>query len=114
MHPTIYTRLAISSLFLACLPAAAWTPATQVTIAREAARLSPPDLYRQIDKHRLAYEAGVNAPFTDTDSSRHAKKPDGSGRLDRAALDAMDAAVQAIRGHQPFEEIVRRMGVVSH
>jgi hypothetical protein len=109
----LYTRLAISLIFLAG-PARAWTPATQVTIAREAARLSPPDLYRQIDKHRLAYEAGVNAPFADTDSSRHAKNPDGSGRLDRAALDAVDAAVQAIRGHQPFEEIVRRMGVVSH
>lgn len=113
MHPRLYTRLAISLIFLAA-PAGAWTPATQVTIAREAARLSPPDLYRQIDKHRRAYEAGVNSPFADTDSSRHAKNPDGSGRLDRAALDAVDAAVQAIRGHQPFEEIVRRMGVVSH
>jgi hypothetical protein len=109
----LYTQLAISLIFLAG-PARGWTPATQVTIAREAARLSPPDLYRQIDKHRLAYEAGVNAPFADTDGSRHAKNPDGSGRLDRVALDAVEAAVQAIRGHQPFEEIVRRMGVVSH
>jgi hypothetical protein len=117
MHPTIYIRLTISSLFLACLPAmpaAAWTPATQVTIAREAARLSPPDLYRQIDKHRRAYAEGVNAPFADTDASRHAQNPDGSGGLNRAALDAADAAILAIRGHQPFEEVVRRLGVVSH
>jgi hypothetical protein len=117
MHPTIYIRLAISSLFLAVvspLPAAAWTPATQVTIAREAAHLSPPDLYRQIDKHRRAYDEGVNAPFADTDASRHAQNPDGSGHLYRAALDAADAAILAIRGHQPFEDIVRRLGVVSH
>ena len=113
MRFNLYIRLA-TALFLLAGPARGWTPATQVTIAREAARLSPPDLYRQIDKHRRAYEAGVNSPFADTDSSRHAKNPDGSGRLDRAALDAVDAAVQAIRGHQPFEEIVRRMGVVSH
>jgi hypothetical protein len=33
-------------------PATAWTPATQSVIAREAARLSPPDLSRQIEKHR--------------------------------------------------------------
>src|SRR6202163_4229427 len=117
MHLRIYTRLAISSIFLAvvsALPADAWTPATQVTIAREAAHLSPPDLYRQIDRHRRAYDEGVNAPFADADASRHAQNPDGSGHLTRAALDASDAAILAIRGHQPFEDIVRRLGVVSH
>jgi len=117
MHLRIYTRLAISSIFLAvvsALPADAWTPATQVTIAREAAHLSPPDLYRQIDRHRRAYVLGVNAPFADADASRHAQNPDGSGHLTRAALDASDAAILAIRGHQPFEDIVRRLGVVSH
>src|SRR6185295_10503505 len=96
------------------LPAAAWTPVTQVTIAREAARLSPPDLARQIEKHRRAYEEGVKAPFADADPGRHMKNPDGSGQLDRAAMEAVEAAIAAIRGHQPFEEIVRRLGVVSH
>jgi hypothetical protein len=95
-------------------PAAAWTPATQIVIAREAARLSPPDLARQIEKHKRAFEEGVNAPFSDTDAGRHMKNPDGSGQLDRAAEAAMSAAVEAIRGHKPFEEIVRRLGVVSH
>jgi hypothetical protein len=117
MHLRIYTRLAISSIFLtgvAAMPAAAWTPATQVTIAREAAHLSPPDLYRQIDKHRRAYDEGVNAPFAETDASRHAQNPDGSGHLTRATLDAADAAILAIRRHQPFEDVVRQLGVVSH
>ena len=114
MQPRSYTRLAISLIFLGGVPAFAWTPATQVTIAREAARLSPPDLSRQIEKHHRAYEEGVKAPFADTDASRHAKNPDGSGRLDRATFDAVDAAILAIRGHQPFDEIVRRLGVVSH
>lgn len=94
--------------------ATAWTPVTQATIAREAARLSPPDLARQIDKHRRAFEEGVNAPFAETDPGRHMKNPDGSGTLDRAAVDAVAAAVAAIRGHQPFEEVVRRLGVVSY
>src|SRR5215203_748823 len=97
------------------VPAAlAWTPTTQVTIAREAARLSPPDLARQIDKHRRAFEEGVKSPFSDTDAGRHMKNPDGAGELDKVAQSAVDSAVQAIRGHQPFEEIVRRLGVVSH
>src|SRR3954451_23197805 len=95
-------------------PAAAWTPATQVVIAREAARLSPPDLARQIAKHQRAFEEGAVAPFSETDSSRHMKNPDGSGQLDRAAEEAMRAAMEAISDHKPFEEIVRRLGVVAH
>ena len=42
------------------------------------------------------------------------KNPDGSGQLDRVIADEVAAAVAAIRGHKPFEEIVRRLGVVSH
>src|SRR5262245_29524689 len=116
MPQRLYLRLisGLVCLLVAAAPAAAWTPVTQVTIAREAARLSPPDLARQIEKHRRAFEAGVNAPFADADAGRHMKNPDGSGQLDRAALDAVSAATTAIRDHQPFEEIVRRLGVVSH
>src|SRR6185295_5760792 len=116
MLQRLYIRLALGLVCLAgaALPAAAWTPVTQVTIAREAARLSPPDLARQIEKHRRAYEEGVKAPFADADAGRHMKNPDGSGQLDRAALEAVGAAIAAIRGHQTFEEIVRRLGVASH
>jgi hypothetical protein len=115
----VYTRLAggvaaILAGVCAASPATAWTPTTQAVIAREAARLSPPDLARQIEKHQRAFEEGVAAPFGDTDSARHMKNPDGSGQLDRAAEEAMRAAVEAIRAHKPFEEIVRRLGVVSH
>ena len=116
MRQGLYLRLALGLVFVfGPVPAAlAWTPTTQVTIAREAARLSPPDLARQIDKHRRAFEEGVKSPFSDTDAGRHMKNPDGAGELDKVAQSAVDSAVQAIRGHQPFEEIVRRLGVVSH
>lgn len=116
MRLRAYTRLAggLVALLGVASPAAAWTPTTQIVIAREAARLSPPDLARQIEKHKAAFEEGVNAPFSDTDPGRHRKHPDGSGQLDKAAEDAVRAAVEAIRGHKPFEEIVRRLGVVSH
>jgi hypothetical protein len=95
-------------------PARAWTPATQVKIAREAARLSPPDLWRQIEKHRRAFEEGAVAPFDDGDPARHMKNPDGSGQLDRVILAEVAGAVEAIRAHKPFEEVVRRLGVVAH
>ncbi len=116
MHTRLYIRWAggLAALLGVALPAFAWTPPTQTVIAREAARLAPPDLARQIEKHRRAFEEGVNAPFTDTDSSRHMKNADGSGQLDKVVAAEVAAVIAAIRGHKPFEEIVRRLGVVSH
>src|SRR5260221_3138629 len=95
-------------------PAPPWPAPPEVTPPGGPPRLSPPDLYRQIDKHRRAYAEGVNAPFADSDANRHAQNPDGSGYLTRAALNAVDSAILAIRGHQPFDEIDRQLGVVSH
>jgi hypothetical protein len=95
-------------------PAAAWTPATQVAIAQEAARLAPPDLARQIARRERAYEAGVQEPFAESDPLRHMKNEDGSGSLDRALYAEVDGAIRAIREHRPFDEVVRRLGAVSH
>ncbi len=105
---------ALAALWGNASPAAAWTPSTQTTIAREAAKLAPPDLARQIQKHRKVFEAGAVAPFQDSDPARHAKNADGSGELDKVILAEVQGAVDAIRQHRPFEEIVRRLGVVSH
>lgn len=105
---------ALAALLGNASPAAAWTPSTQTTIAREAAKLAPPDLARQIQKHRKVFEAGAVAPFQDSDPARHAKNADGSGELDKVILAEVQGAVDAIRQHRPFEEIVRRLGVVSH
>lgn len=101
-------------LLLTSSAAFGWTPRTQSAIAREAARLAPPDLARQIEKHQRAFEAGVQAPFQDADPDRHRKDPDGSGNLDKALLAEVEGAIAAIREHRPFEEIVRRLGTVSH
>jgi hypothetical protein len=98
----------------AASPAVAWTPATQIVIGREAAALAPPDLARQIHKHRKAFEEGLLAPFQDSDPGRHSKNPDGTGSLDRVLLAEVKAVIEAIREHRPFEEVVRRLGVVSH
>ncbi len=94
--------------------ASAWTPATQLVIGREAAALAPPDLARLIHKHKKAFEEGVLAPFQDTDPGRHMKNPDGSGSLDRVLLAEVQGAIEDIRKHLPFEQVVRRLGVISH
>ena len=98
----------------AARPVLGWTPEMQRRIATEAARLSPRDLYRQIDKHRPEFERGVQAPFSDRDPGRHSRNPDGSGTLDTSIAEESAAAIAAIRGHRPFSEIVMRLGRVSH
>ena len=42
------------------------------------------------------------------------KNPDGSGELDRAVVAEMNAAIDLIRRHRPFAEVVERLGRVSH
>jgi hypothetical protein len=118
MAKQLYGR-ALAAGLLVCVcaagwPAEAWTPKSQVTIGREAARLAPADLRRQLAKHKKAFEEGINSPFRETDPSRHAKNADGSGQLDRVIQAEVSKAIAAIRGHQPFPEVVRQLGVVSH
>lgn len=111
-------KLVIPLVAVAMLPAgqlaAAWTPQTQIVIAEEAARLAPPDLFRQIDRHRPAFRKGVLAPFEEPDPLRHVKNPDGSGSLDAAIVQAVEGAIAAIQNHRPFAEVVFRLGAVSH
>jgi hypothetical protein len=95
-------------------PAGGWTAKTQQVIAEEAARLAPPDLWRQLDRHRRALREGAVEPFGDRDPARHVANPDGSGRLERVIAEEVARAVRAIEDHRPFEEVVRQLGVVSH
>lgn len=106
MRPRLYpARLLPAALgLLLAAPAFGWTPQTQTAIAREAARLAPPDLARQIEKHQRSFEAGVLAPFEQS----------SEGSLDKAAAAAVEDAIAAIRAHHPFEEIVQRLGTVAH
>jgi hypothetical protein len=79
-----------------------------------AARLAPPDLARQIDRRRGALRAGVLEPFRDSERARHEKNADGSGMLDRVIAAEAARAVAYIRGHRPFDDIVRQLGVLLH
>jgi hypothetical protein len=115
--PSRFGLLSGLALLLGLLPtssALAWTPSTQLAIAREAIHLAPPDLARQIERRRRVYEEGVIAPFRTDAASFHEKNPDGSGELDRVISAKVQEAVRAIREHRTFDEIVRRLGEISH
>lgn len=94
------------------LPAAGWTPRTQVAIAHEAAGLAPPDLARQIERHRHAYRQGVADPFSDGDPARHSAA--AGGRLGETVVAEAAAAVAMIEAHRPFEDVVRQLGALAH
>ncbi len=95
-------------------PAGAWTPGSQQRIAEEAARLTPPDFYRQLKRNRAAYFQGVSDPFHDQQPAYHFEHPDGGGQLDEVILQAVTNTIDAIRAPRPFNEIAYRAGVVSH
>jgi hypothetical protein len=106
-------------LFLALLvgsasSVAAWTPESQRQIGEQAARLVPPDLYRQLVRNRPSYRIGIEEPFQRAVPEDRFKYPDGSGRLDEVVHVAIQNAIASIRAHRPFNEVAYRLGLVAH
>ncbi len=95
-------------------PLAAWSPASQEAIVRDAARLAPPDLARQLGKYGRELAAGALEPFAESDSLRHVKNEDGSGAVDVALAQETEAAIDAIVALRSFAVISRRLGRVAH
>lgn len=101
------TLFLITLLLLAALderPAAAWTPETHVEIARQAATIAPPDLFRQIKKHEKRFVAGLQSELARTQSNHATRK-----LLSTLAAGAGET-VSAIKSHRPFEEIIFSLG----
>lgn len=95
------------------VPAVAWGPQSQAAIAREAARLAPPDLARQLAKRPAKLRDGALAPFSGTAAERHYRNRD-KGSLDRAILEEARAAIEALRRPATFDQVAHRLGVLSH
>ena len=74
--------------------------------------LAPPDLARQIERHRRAYRQGVAEPFADVDVARHSAA--AGGRLPEVVVAEAARAVAMIEEHRPFEDVVRQLGVLAH
>lgn len=103
----------VLGLLLVAPLALGWTPESHQAIALDAARLAPPDLYRQLARNRAAYLQGVTDPFRDGSPELH-EAGGANGRLDAAVLQSVDNAIKSIELLRPFNEIAYRLGVVSH
>lgn len=117
MQVAIRTALFLLAASLAAsfspAPAGAWTPGSMNTIGEQAARLAPPDLHRQLARNRESFRIGLAKAYELSPELRM-KNEDGSGKLDAAALEAVEMAVRAVRDHRPFNEVAYRMGVAVH
>jgi hypothetical protein len=110
----IFKLVLLLSLTSLSVPAYAWSPKTQLAIAGYASSFAPPDLERQIEKHIKQFRRGVVAPFQNGDAARHNKDSDSSGLLDQVIFVQAEAVINAIQTHQPFADIVYKIGVLSH
>lgn len=84
----------------------AWSPDTASQIALEAASISPPDLRRQIERHERAFIRALR---------EEASNPSYTGQsLEQTIRDSILTSEGMIRTHQPFEQIVRQLGVTAY
>lgn len=94
--------LILGALEIAPEKAWAWTPATELSIAREGSRFAPSDLHRQIARRQRALTRGIE--------SRGGWAP--GERLDDAVVREVARAVRMLRTPEPFDEVVAQLGVV--
>ncbi|MDH3525874.1 MAG: hypothetical protein OES32_20065 [Acidobacteriota bacterium] len=102
---TLGRAAVVVAVALAAGPAGAWAPATEIVIAEQAARFAPRDLARQIEKHPQALRDGVLAAIANPAAGR---------TVGEVLATEVERAVDAIRNHRPFAEVVQRLGQVAH
>jgi hypothetical protein len=85
-------------------PAWGWSRDTLLALVDDAADYAPPDLRRQLERHEKHYREGVLT----------AMRSVGGEPIATAVRDAAAAAVRAIEEHEPFAQIVPRMGAAAY
>ncbi len=109
-HSRAFALLLLLGLLIAA-PGSAWTTDTKIAMADHALRVAPPDLVRQIERHHKRYHAGIEA----AGKSDPGGNASGPAPLAEPIIKAeVDRAVQSIIEHQPFSDIVFRLGVVAY
>ena len=99
--------MAVTAALLCMLPTAAqaWSRESQLAIAEAARKVAPPDLSRQIEKHKAAFKEGIrSAPALAREGVTVEELVDGQAQR----------AIDLIRGHSPFESIVTQLGRVAY
>ncbi|HKY33135.1 MAG TPA: hypothetical protein VJV23_11410 [Candidatus Polarisedimenticolia bacterium] len=119
MRPPRRAPFLLAALLLAppqASPArAAWTPAMDERVAREALRLMPASLRGLLETHMAELVAGAREAAEEQPPGRHEMEagqppPHAGARVQELA----DAAVAAVNSHKPFSELARLFGGIAH
>ncbi len=98
------TAAALAAL-LAATPVFAWSTETHLALAEQGARFAPTDMRTQLERHQAALREGVLA----------AQREDAAGRPPADALrEATERAIAAIEGHEPFADVIHRLGAAVY
>lgn len=112
------TAFVALSVFVATLvgsaSARAWSAAGYRAVGFDAARLAPPDLYRQLVRNRASYALGLRAPLEDARVAERWNAGGDIGRLRANIRTLATQAVQSIEQHRPFNEVAYRLGLLAH
>ena len=106
-----FLSLIVALLFAAPVPAApppAWPLPAELLMAADAASFAPPDLKRQLVKHRERLMAGVNDAAAAEKGTR-----DATAHRAAAARGARQLAA-AIRARRPFADVAYEAGGIVH
>ena len=110
----IVLSLVLVSIAVAPRATAAWSVPTQVAMSEFALKVIPPDLERQIRRHKRRFRAGI----LDADQSRQQPRgPDATAEvidLPTVIRQQADKTVRLITEHRKFDDIVFQLGVVAH
>jgi hypothetical protein len=97
------------------LTATAWTRVSDERIAMKGAALAPPDLRMLIEKFEADYKAGLQRAQSDEGSDLHRYFVlSRQGRLREAIEREARLAVQMVRKGDPMNEVIQRLGILSH
>ena len=112
LRPVGYNHAVIGVLLPAVLAVCMVPPvALDAEIGRRALPWLPPDLARQIVKHKQDFGRGATAAAA---WPRQFHQPEGANGLEPTIVAQCERIVQALRSQAPFSEVVAGLGTLAH
>lgn len=102
-------RIVLALAFLLPVTANAWTRAADERIAKKAGALAPPDLRLLIERFESDYKLGIERA-----RAEEAAEPHQQRRLRERIERETRGIIAAVRGREPMQRVVERLGTLSH
>jgi len=108
-----FTLLLAAFAVLVPVRGRAWTAPTRVGMVDDAIKLMPPTLRGVLADRRDDVLHGMLGPMTTEDEPPH-RPPWDHGTLEASVDGAAGGLVKAVDGHESFDDVARKFGVLAH